>query len=73
MALIVKVYLRRSAGGDPEEYPDVESARAAAVEGDVIAKGHRGGHVEFEVAVGDGFVVQADGWHPGRPVYTGEE
>ncbi|HYG72801.1 MAG TPA: hypothetical protein VEC15_11045 [Actinomycetota bacterium] len=71
MALIVKVYLRRASGG-VEEFPDVDSARAAAVPGDVIGKGHRGGHVEYEIAVEDGFVVQADGWRPGRPIYRGD-
>ncbi len=72
MALIVKVYLRRASGG-VEEFPDVESARAAAVaDGDVIGTGHRGGHVEYEIAVEDGFVVQADGWRPGRPIYRGD-
>lgn len=77
--MLVKVYLRR-AGGGYEEFPDLDSARQAARDGDIVGKVHRGGHVEYEAAVasrlpaafGDlEFILQPSGWRPRLPVYRG--
>jgi len=76
---LVKVFVRRS-GGTVEEFPDLDAARKAARDGDILGKVHRGGHVEYEAAVASDlppafyrieFIVQLSGWRPRLPVYRG--
>lgn len=76
---LVKVYVRRSGGG-VEEFDDLDAARGAAQDGDIIGKVHRGGHIEYEAAVKSDlppasgkieFIVQPSGWRPRLPVHRG--
>jgi len=63
---LAKVWLRRP-DGTVSGFDNLEDARAAAVEGDVIAKAHQGGHQEFEIVLpGPEFVPQPRGWRPVR-------
>ena len=69
--------LIRRAGGGVDTFGDLDEARRSARAGDVIVKAHRGGHVEYEAAVGaaDGrveIVPQPLGWKPRFPVELGD-
>jgi hypothetical protein len=66
--VVVRVFVRHP-DGSIDDAADLDAARTAARDGDVIGQIHRGGHVEYEALVGTDFIAQPSGWRPALPVY----